>query len=150
MLPASLKSQWIKPPTANVALVLVGGTGLPQALASALHDAIAGWEQVAYLHVFDAQGLQRDWLNAENQRIAFDSNCEIGARLKLLPHNCVLLDLEQDTGGQLAWLGSVCGHSLRFIELQSGASDVDAQLRRILDTAQELVKHQLQDHFSMC
>lgn len=150
MSTASLKSQWIKAPSTNVALVLVEGNRISQSLASALHEAIAGWEQVAYLHINDAQGLQREWLNAENQRVGFDSNCEIGTVLKALPHNCVLLDLEQDTGGQLAWLGSVCGHSLRFIELQSGESAVDAQLQRILETARELVKHQLQDHFSMC
>jgi hypothetical protein len=147
---ASLKSQWIKAPNPNVALVLVEGNRMPQALACALHAAIDGWEQVAYLHIDDADGLQRDWLNAENQRVGFDSNCEISAVLRPLPHHCVLLDLEQDAGGQLAWLGSVCGHSLRFLELQSGESDVDAQLQRILDTARELVKHQLQDHFSMC
>lgn len=146
---ASLRSQWIKAPNANVALVLVEGNRMPQALATALHTAIAGWEQVAYLHISDAPALQREWLNAENQRTAFSSTSEIGTLLKALPHHCVLLDLEQDTGGQLAWLGSVCGHSLRFIELQSGESDVAAQLRRI-HTARELVKHQLQDHFSMC
>lgn len=147
---AALKSQWIKAPSTNVALVLIEGNRMPQSLASALHDAIVGWEQVAYLHISDAQGLQRDWLNAENQRVGFDSTCEIGTMLKALPHNCVLLDLEQDNGGQLAWLGSVCGHSLRFIELQSGVTEEAAQLQRILDTARELVKHQLQDHFSMC
>ncbi|MGI4836135.1 MAG: hypothetical protein ACRYF9_00785 [Janthinobacterium lividum] len=147
---ASLKSQWIKAPNANVALVLIESNRMPQALALALHDAITDWEQVAYLHISDAMGLQREWLNAENQRTAFSSTSEIGSVLKALPHNCVLLDLEHDSGGQLVWLGSVCGHSLRFIDLQSGESDMDAQLRRILDTAQELVKHQLQDHFSMC
>jgi len=150
MSTAPLKSQWIIAPTATVTLVLVEGDSMPPVLASALQQAVAGWEQVAYLHISDAGGLQREWLDAENQRTAFNSSSEIGTVLKGLPHGCVLLDLEQDSGGQLAWLGSVCGHSLRFIELQSGEINQPAQLRRILDTAQELVKHQLQAHFSMC
>jgi hypothetical protein len=150
MSTTALKSHWLKAPASNVALALIEGNSMPPALAAALQEAVAGWEQVAYLHIVDASGLQREWLDAENRRTGFTSSSEIGTVLRALPHHCVLLDLEQDSGGQLAWLGSVCGHSLRFVELQAGASDQAAQLRRILDIAQELVKHQLQAHFSMC
>lgn len=146
----SARTLWIKEPAAGVAVVIVSSTDLSGTLALRLKTALEDWDEVAYLQVFDPTALQQEWLAAENQRAGFACTCQASAVLGGLGKNCLLLDIENGRRGELAWLGSVCGHTLRFLELQAGEHLDESQCERIVAALRDLVKHQLEGRYLSC
>lgn len=84
-----------------------------------------------------------DWLQSGAKPTQSGTPSRGQARQLLSPvcPNCFLLDVEVNAIPSLAWLGSVCGHKLRVLELSlDGLSNVemDQQVERILSAARTL------------
>lgn len=152
MLAISRLARWVKAPARDVAVVVVSSPALAKTISDELAVAISDWDQVAHLCVEDMDGLQADWLAAGGTGHCVDTATVL---LRSIPKRCYLLDLE--TGGQvrLAWLGSVCGHELRCLQLAPelstpalNALDATAsQVREIVDGIRALVKQVLEERF---
>ncbi|WP_414154776.1 transketolase [Pseudomonas sp. BNK-43-a] len=152
MLAISRFARWVKAPSQDVAVVVVSSAALPEILSIGLHAALEGWNEVAHLHVQDMDGLQANWLTAgDGQRtLAAESACEASALLRAVSKRCYLLDLESDGQVRLAWLGSVCGHELRCLQLDPALNRQGSpvtQVEQVVDVARMLVKRILEERF---
>lgn len=141
---------WIKEPLPDVGVVIVTSAALPKYIIDKLHIAIDDWDQLAYLVVRHSSDFMLDWLRAG--LIESESNspvpCHASQLLRSLTKGCYLLDVEIGPKPDLAWLGSVCGHKLRFVNLGNVAltdAGLDQQVEGILAVARSLAKNVLQD-----
>ena len=142
---------WIKQPTRDVGVVVVSSASLPQGFIQRLSAALDDWDEVAYLMVERGEQLQSDWLHAEGAAVS--SGCEATQLLRAIPKGCFLLDIEDGQNARLTWLGSVYGHTLRFLELAQMTTDSPAALltseaERVVLMAQMLVKQLLEERFT--
>lgn len=136
---------WVKEPFPDVGVVIVTTAALPKYIIDKLHIAIDNWDQVAYLVVKQSSEFMLDWLRAES--IPADSSlptaCHASQLLRSVSKGCYLLDIEASPLPSLSWLGSVCGHKLRFVKLgkieQSNAA-MDRQVENILSEVRALAK----------
>ncbi|CAM2765685.1 MULTISPECIES: transketolase [Pseudomonas] len=140
---------WIKAPSADVAVVIVTSATLPQYMIDRLHVAIDEWDQVAYLAVKQAAALRADWLRdgSSPQPSAGGYVCHASQLLRSVSHGSFLLDVEMGTDPGMTWLGSVCGHPLRVVELGAIASStvqMDRQVEAVLSATRCLAKSVLQ------
>jgi hypothetical protein len=134
-------------------VVIVSNAGLPKYLIDRLHMAIVDWSEFSYLIVRDPRQLQDNWLDAENRQDCpgEDANCVASQLLRAVSKNCYLLDVEDGDQACLAWLGSVCGHELRYlrlrqtVSLESSKSSMDEQVEQILSVGRELLRHILEE-----
>ncbi|MGF6695367.1 hypothetical protein M2318_005469 [Metapseudomonas resinovorans] len=155
MLTVSEFATWVKEPSREVAVVIVSSAGLPKYIIDGLNVAIADWEEVAYLIVRDMDSLQENWLNtgSEQESKSKLANCQASELLRSISKSCYLLDVEEGGQVRMAWLGSVCGHKLRFLQLDqvmsadSPKATLDAQVERVLSAARALVKTILEERF---
>ena len=93
--------------------------------------------EVARLQVSDAEQLRRQWLDGQTG--------EADRALGSVHKSCVPLDIEIGHRGELAWLGPVSGHPLRYLGLAP-----DAGCTGILETLGARVKQQLQERCPAC
>lgn len=152
MLGISESAVWVKAPSAEVGVVIVTRAGLPGYISERLRNAIDDWDQVAYLHVREANEFLDDWLRAESSQATpnLDTRCQASQLLRSVSKGCYLLDVEESPSPQLTWLGSVCGHKLHVIRL--GESDLstgamDRQVEDILAKVSALAKNILEERF---
>lgn len=145
----SQSATWIKPPSADAGVVIVTSAALPSYLIDQLRGAIDDWDQVACLAVSDSQQLMREWLQVgcspECAELANASDA--GHLLCHVARGSFLLDVETGAEPGLAWLGSVCGHVLRVIDLGVVATSregMDQQVEDILSATRHLAKSLLQ------
>ncbi|AHL34313.1 transketolase [Pseudomonas brassicacearum] len=146
----SQAAAWIKEPSADVGVVIVISASLPKYIIDQVHVALDDWDQVAYLAVQRPAELMLDWLQSGAKPTQSGTPSCGQARQLLSPvcPNCFLLDVEVEAIPSLAWLGSVCGHKLRVLELSlDGLSNVkmDQQVERILSAARILARRLLQE-----
>lgn len=156
MLATAELATWVKAPSNDAAVVIVSSASLPRHLIDTLHLAIVDWDEVAYLCVNDTDALQQNWLNGESRQgnLNPSSNCQASAILRSISKRCYLLDVEENGGqARLAWLGSVCGHQLRFLQLDqvispdSPNATLERQAERVLYAARGLVKGVLEERY---
>ncbi|SCX85677.1 transketolase [Pseudomonas sp. NFACC37-1] len=145
---------WIKEPSPDVGVVIVISASLPKYIIDQVHIALDDWDQVAYLAVHRPAELMRDWLQSGAKPTQSGTPSHGQARQLLSPvcPNCFLLDVEVEAIPSLAWLGSVCGHKLRVLELSlDGLSNVemDQQVERILSAARTLARCLLQERCAL-
>ncbi|MNI38116.1 hypothetical protein D3C73_922460 [compost metagenome] len=141
---------WIKEPSADVGVVIVSSVELPKYMIDQLHLAIDDWDQVAYLAVNQSRQLMLDWLRVESGSPPSSLADASDARQLLcrVAKGSFLLEVEAGTSPGLAWLGSVCGHPLRVIDLGAVASSVeqmDQQVEQVLAAIRRLAKSLLQE-----
>lgn len=153
MLAISRYARWVKPPLQDVAVVIVSSTALDPEVSDQLAVAIAEWNEVAHLRVEDMDGLQADWLAANEGQPPRTglAACEASELLRSVSQRCYLLDLESGGHVRLAWLGSVCGHALRCLQLDPAMPAQGAaheQVERVVGVARALVKTLLQERFT--
>lgn len=146
----SQAAAWIKEPSADVGVVIVISASLPKYIIDQVHVAIDDWDQVAYLAVQRPAELMLDWLQsgAKPMQSVTTSRCQAKQLLSPVCPNCFLLDVEVEAVPGLAWLGSVCGHKLRVLELSidgPSSTDMDQQVERILSAAKTLARCLLQE-----
>jgi hypothetical protein len=141
---------WIKQPLPNTGVVIITHAALPKYIIDKLHVAIDDWDQVAYLIVKQPRELMLDWLRASSDQS--DSNtmtaCHAGKLLHSVSKNSFLIDVEVSLTPNLAWLGSVCGHKLRFVKLSPSEpfnAAMDQQVEKILSMARTLAKNVLEE-----
>lgn len=139
---------WIKQPLPNTGVVIVTHAALPKYVIDQLNIAIDDWDQVAYLIVKQSSELMLDWLRAGSDQS--ESNpmtaCHAAKLLQSVPKNCFLIDAEVSLTPNLSWLGSVCGHKLRFVNLdppKPSNAAMDQQVEKILSLARTLAKNML-------
>lgn len=145
----SQSAVWIKQPSADAGVVIVTSTALPQYMIDKLHVAIDDWDQVAYLAIKQSEALRVDWLRAGSspENSAGGDACFVSQLLCSVSHGSFLLDVEVGMVSGLTWLGSVCGHPLRVVELGKIASStaaMDQQVEEVLSAARSLAKSLLQ------
>ncbi|MGC6371899.1 transketolase [Pseudomonas sp. K2I15] len=145
----SQSAVWIKQPSADAAVVIVTSVALPQYMIDKLHLAIDDWDQVAHLAIQQSEALRVDWLRAGSspEKSAGGDACYASQLLRCVPHGSFLLDVEVGTAPGLTWLGSVCGHPLRVVELGKIASStaaMDRQVEEVLSATRGLAKSLLQ------
>ena len=141
----SQSAVWIKEPSTEAGVVIVTSTALPKYMIDQLHVAIDDWDQVAYLAVTHSRALMLDWLRVGS---SFEPSCEASQLLHTVSKGSFLLDVEVDSVPGLTWLGSVCGHPLRVVELgpiASTAAEMDRQIETIIAATQQLAKSVLQE-----
>lgn len=135
---------WIKGPMANAGVVIVISPSLPRYIAHKLQIAIDDWDQVACLRVEQPKQLMHDWLRAETSPSeSVSPPCVANQLLGSIAKSCLLLAVEVAPASHLTWLGSVCGHKLRFVELDSAAQSyevMDRQVEQVLSVARSLAK----------
>jgi len=112
-----------------------------------LHVTIDDWDQVAYLAVKQSEALLVDWLRVGSspEPSAGGDTCYASQLLRSVPHGSFLLEVGTVPG--LTWLGSVCGHPLRVVELGTIASStaaMDRQVEEVLSATRSLAKSVLQ------
>lgn len=146
----SQSAVWIKEPSAEAGVVIVTSAALPKYMIDKLHMAIDDWDQVAYLAVKQSRELMLDWLRVgfnPGQSTRVDA-CDAGQLLRYVSKGSFLLDVEVGAAPGLAWLGSVCGHPLRVVELGEVASSsaaMDRQVEAVLSATRSLAKSVLQE-----
>lgn len=150
----SLAAAWIKPPSANVGVVIVISASLPRYIIDQVYSAIDDWDQVAYLAVDRPTELLHDWLQSgfKPTQSGTSSSCQARQLLQSVCPSCFLLDIEVEADPNLAWLGSVCGHKLRVIQLNlDGPSglNMDQQVEEILSAARSLARCLLQERYML-
>lgn len=141
---------WVKEPLADVGVVIVTSAALPKYIIDKLHVAIDDWDQVAYLVVKQSSEFMLDWLRAGAERSESNpsTTCHASQLLRSVSKGCYLLDVEVSPLPSLTWLGSVCGHKLRFVKLGKAAlSDpaMDKQVEEILSVTRTLAKSVLEE-----
>ncbi|WP_062378685.1 hypothetical protein [Pseudomonas abietaniphila] len=145
----SQSAVWIKEPSADVGVVIVTSAALPQYMIDKLHMAIDDWDQVAYLAIKQSEALKADWLRVGSnpEPSAEVAACYASHLLSSVSHGSFLLDVEVGTIPCLTWLGSVHGHPLRVVELDTIASStaaMDQQVELVLSATRRLAKSVLQ------
>ena len=140
---------WIKEPSADAGVVIVTSAALPPYMIDKLHVAIDEWDQVAYLAVKQSEALRLDWLRAGSspEPSAGGYACHASQLLRCVSHGSFLLDVEMGTDSGMTWLGSVCGHPLRVVELgtiASSTAQMDQQVEAVLAATRSLAKSVLQ------
>ncbi|WP_455911932.1 transketolase [Pseudomonas putida] len=145
----SQSAVWIKQPSADAGVVIVTSAALPQYMIDKLHVAIDDWDQVAYLAIKQSEALRADWLRAGSspENSVGGDACFVSQLLCSVSHGSFLLDVEVGMVSGLTWLGSVCGHPLRVVELGKVASStaaMDQQVEEVLSAARSLAKSLLQ------
>ncbi|WP_392890058.1 transketolase [Pseudomonas migulae] len=143
----SQSAVWIKEPSMEAGVVIVTSAALPKYMIDKLHVAIDDWDQVAYLAVTQSRALMLDWLRLGS---SLGQSCEASQLLHAVSKSSLLLDIEVDSMPGLTWLGSVCGHPLRVVELGTvAASDaaMDRQVDAIITATRSLAKSVLQDRY---
>lgn len=153
MLAISRFARWLKEPSRDVAVVIVSSAALAEDVSHGLEGAIANWNEVAHLRVEDMDGLQANWLAASGKPASTldTSECQASELLRAVSKRCFLLDLESAGSVRLAWLGSVCGHELRCLQLEPALlaeGETQAQVARVVDVARSLVKTILEERFA--
>lgn len=153
MLAISKFARWLKEPSHEVAVVIVSTSALAEDASLGLAAAISGWNEVAHLRVEDMDGLQANWLEAAGKPAsAFEANpCQASELLRAVSKRCYLLDLESAGPVRLAWLGSVCGHELRCLQLEpalAAEGQAQEQVARVVEVARSLVKRILEERFA--
>ncbi|MDB6443216.1 transketolase [Pseudomonas sp. 21TX0197] len=143
----SQSAVWIKEPSADAGVVIVTSAALPKYMIDKLHVTIDDWDQVAYLAVQQSEALKVDWLRVGSsaQPSAGGDACYASQLLRGVPHDSFLLEVGTVPG--LTWLGSVCGHPLRVVELGTIASStaaMDRQVEEVLSATRRLAKSVLQ------
>ncbi|MGJ7513059.1 transketolase [Pseudomonas baetica] len=141
---------WVKAPSANAGVVIVTSAALPQYMIDQLRLAIDDWDQVGYLVVRQSTALMLDWLRVGSSTIESTQvdTCDARQLLSGVSKGCFLLDVEIDPIPGLAWLGSVCGHTLRVLEVgqvESSSAAMDRQVESILSVTRALAKNVLQE-----
>ncbi|WP_433735537.1 transketolase [Pseudomonas putida] len=137
---------WLKEPTPGAGVVIVISAALPDDMIDKLHLTIDDWDQVACLVVTQPTALMLDWLRAGSETQI--PRCDASQLLRCVAKGCFLLDIEMGPMPGLAWLGSVCGHTLRVLEVgpvASTSSAMDQQLDSILSVTRALAKNVLQE-----
>lgn len=137
---------WIKEPVSTVAVLIVSSGDIAPSLAQRLKAALHGWDEVAYVQVLEPDVLYQQWLKHQNSA----SSCDASVLLGRLGMQCQLLNIENGQRGELAWLGSVRGHWLRFLALPPPVTDAQHQCARVLEVLRELVKNQLAQRYLNC
>lgn len=140
------RTLWIKEPAPTVAVVIVSSSTITPGLALRLKASLQDWDEVAYLQVHEPDALYKQWLTFQGN----PGSCAASALLGRLGKHCQLLNIESGQRGDLAWLGSVRGHWLRFLALPGGGNDEEHQCKRVLDVLRELVRHQLAERYPAC
>lgn len=141
---------WIKEPSPEAGVVIVTSAALPKYMIDKLHVAIDDWDQVAYLAVQQSRELMLDWLRVgfnPGQSTRVDA-CDASQLLRCVSKGSFLLDVEVGAAPVLTWLGSVCGHPLRVVELGEVASsnaEMDRQVEDVLSATRSLAKSVLQE-----
>ncbi|HEF4759618.1 TPA: transketolase [Pseudomonas putida] len=146
----SQSAVWLKEPSANAGVIIVTSAVLPDYMIGKLQLAIDDWDQVALLVVRQSTALMLDWLRVGSSALESTpvANCDAGHLLNGVSKGCFLLDVETGPVPGLAWLGSVCGHTLRVLEVGSVASSsaaMDRQVDGILSVTRALAKNVLQE-----
>ncbi|NQD96569.1 transketolase [Pseudomonas sp. CrR25] len=143
---------WVKEPFPDVGVVIITTAALPKYIIDKLHIAIEDWTQVAYLVVKQSSEFMLDWLRAES--IQADSSppttCHASQLLSSVSKGCYLLDIEACPLPSLTWLGSVCGHKLRFIKLgkiELSNAAMDRHVDNILSEVRTLAKKILEERY---
>lgn len=155
MLIDSQRAQWMKTTSQETGVILISNANLSSRLIDALGAEISDWPQMAWLMIKQSTTLEDEWLDAENR--LFDahrhSDCEARQLLSAIPKTCCLLDIEVSHPAHLAWLGSVCGHKMHFLQLARPEeqrlhdTSIDAQVEQIVNAARYLMKSYLKDHY---
>ena len=145
----SQSAVWIKEPSAEAGVVIVTSAALPKYMIDKLHMAIDDWDQVAYLAVKHSEVLMLDWLRVGSspEQSAGGYACHASQLLRCVSHGSFLLDVETGTNCGMTWLGSVCGHPLRVVELggvASSTAQMDQQVEAVLAATRSLAKSVLQ------
>ena len=145
----SQSAVWIKEPSADAGVVIVTSAALPKYMIEKLHVVIDDWDQVAYLTVKQSEALMADWLRVGSnpERSAGGEACYASQLLRSVSHGSFLLVVEAGTDSGLTWLGSVCGHPLRVVELgdvASSTAQMDLQVEEVLSATRSLAKSVLQ------
>ena len=138
---------WIKEPSAEAGVVIVTSAALPNYMIEQLHVAIDDWDQVACLAVTQSRALMLDWLRVG---ASLESVCDASQLLHAVSRGSFLLDVEIGPVPGLTWLGSVCGHPMRVVELGTvEASDaaMDRQVEAIITATRILAKSVLQERY---
>ncbi|VVP80779.1 hypothetical protein PS914_02171 [Pseudomonas fluorescens] len=146
----SQSAVWVKEPSADAGVVIVTSAALPKYIIDKLHVAIDDWDQVAYLVVEHSTELMLDWLRVGSNSLETPPGppCDATQLLRCVSKSCFLLDIEVSPIPGLTWLGSVCGHKLRVVELGTVASSnaaMDQQVEAILSVIRTLAKSVLQE-----
>ncbi|MBZ9780269.1 transketolase [Pseudomonas sp. REP124] len=141
---------WLKPPSADAAVVIVSSATLPPYMNHQLHRAIDDWDQVAHLVVQQSGAFMQDWLQAGSNpdEPTLAATCQASQLLSCVAKGCFLLDVEVGPVPSLTWLGSVRGHPLRLVRLGKEASShaaMDQQVEEILALTRTLAKSVLQE-----
>ncbi|TNB85917.1 transketolase [Pseudomonas sp. Fig-3] len=149
----SQSAVWIKAPLTDVGVVIVTSAELPEYFIDTLQVAIKDWDQVAYLVVKQSHEFMLDWLRAGSEASESNSSslCHASQLLRSVSKGCYLLDVEVSPLPSLTWLGSVCGHTLRFVKLgkvELTDAAMDKQVEKILSVARDLAKSVLQERYS--
>ena len=143
----SQSAVWIKEPSADAGVVIVTSAALPKYMIDKLHVAIDDWDQVAYLAVKQSRALMLDWLRVGSSP---EQACDARQLLRGVCKSSFLLDVEVGTVPGLTWLGSVCGHPLRVVDLGTIASThtaMDRQVEAVLLATRSLAKSVLQERY---
>lgn len=144
----SQSAVWIKEPSADAGVVIVTSAALPKYMIDKLHVAIDDWDEVAYLAVTQSRALMLDWLRVgSNPEQSIDA-CDASQLLRGVSKSSFLLDVDVGAVPGLTWLGSVCGHPLRIVELGTIASSnaaMDRQVEEVLSVTRRLAKSVLQE-----
>jgi hypothetical protein len=138
---------WVKEPLPGVGVVIVTSAALPKYIIDRLHIAIDDWDQVAYLVVTSSHDFLLDWLLAESNPSA-STLPHANKLLRSVSKGCYLLDIEDSPSPRLAWLGSVCGHKLRLLNLghiEQSKVAMDKQVEDILAKVRTLAKRILEE-----
>lgn len=150
----SPSAAWIKAPSADVGVVIVTSAALPHYMIDQLHAAIDDWDQVAYLAVQHSRQLMLDWLqvgSSPEPSTPTDAS-DAGHLLRGVAKGSFLLDVETGAELGLTWLGSVCGHPLRVVELGAVATSsegMDQQVEHVLSATRRLAKSLLQERCAL-
>ena len=155
MVNDSQRAQWMKPVSQETGVIIISNANLSPRLIEYLSHELSDWPQVAWLMIRQSATLEDEWLDAENR--LFDahrvSECEISQLLGAIPKTCYLLDVEASHPAHLAWLGSVCGHKMHFLELirpeeqMPSSNSPQAQVEEILAATRFLMRCYLQEHY---
>ncbi|MHC8286065.1 transketolase [Pseudomonas sp. XS1P51] len=150
MQATSQSAVWIKEPSADAGVVIVTSAALPKYMIDKLHVAIDDWDQVAYLVVTQSRALMLDWLRVGSnpEQSSLVDGCDASQLLCSVSKGSFLLDVEVGAVPGLTWLGSVCGHPLRVVELGTVASSsaaMDRQVEEVLSVTRRLAKSVLQE-----
>lgn len=145
---------WIKEPSADAGVVIVTSAALPKAMIDQLHMAIDDWDQVAYLVVTHSRQLMLDWLRVGSspERSPLTPDSDAFQLLRHVARGSFLLDVETGAEPGLTWLGSVCGHPLRVVDLGTVAlssEGMERQVEDVLAATRHLAKSLLQERCTL-